>query len=115
MVKLLKGCGFKSIDVALNGDEGLRLVKMKPRAYGVILMDINMPVMDGITATEMIRNMGLDVPIIAMTANALQGDEESYLACGFNDYAAKPVDMRILLRKLLKWLESQSANGNTIA
>ena len=68
-------------------------------------MDINMPVMDGITATEMIRGMGLDVPIIAMTANALKGDEDSYLASGMNHYVAKPVDRRILLRALAKWLD----------
>jgi len=105
MVKLLKGFGFKNIDVALNGLEGLALVRTKPLAYGLILMDINMPVMDGIAATGKIREMGLDVPIIAMTANALKGDEESYLECGMSDYVAKPVDRRILLRTLLKWLQ----------
>ncbi|KFY95923.1 hypothetical protein V500_02608 [Pseudogymnoascus sp. VKM F-4518 (FW-2643)] len=105
MVKLLKGYGFKNIDVASNGKEGLELVQKAQLAYRLILMDINMPVMDGITATEMIRGMGLDVPIIAMTANALKGDEESYLASGMNDYVAKPVDRRILLRVLVKWLD----------
>ncbi|KFY04061.1 hypothetical protein V494_00416 [Pseudogymnoascus sp. VKM F-4513 (FW-928)] len=105
MVKLLKNSGFKNIDVALNGKEGVELMKTASVAYGLILMDINMPVMDGITATEKIREMGLDTPIIAMTANALKGDEELYLARGFNDYVAKPVDRRILLRKLAKWLE----------
>lgn len=105
MVKLLKGYGFKNIDVASNGKEGLELVQKAQLAYRLILMDINMPVMDGITATEMIRGMGLDVPIIAMTANALKGDEESYLASGMNDYVAKPVDRRILLRALVKWLD----------
>lgn len=68
-------------------------------------MDINTPVMDGITATGKIREMGLDIPIIAMTANALKGDEKLYLALGLNDYVAKPVDMSILLRTLAKWLE----------
>jgi osomolarity two-component system sensor histidine kinase TcsA len=105
MVKLLKSSGFKSITVALNGKEGVELVRTVPFAYGLILMDINMPVMDGITATDKIREMGLDIPIIAMTANALKGDEELYLARGLNDYVAKPVDRRILLRTLAKWLE----------
>lgn len=105
MVKLLKGFGFKNIDVALNGLEGVALVRTKPLAYGLILMDINMPVMDGIAATGKIKEMGLDVPIIAMTANALKGDEERYLECGMSDYVAKPVDRRILLRTLLKWLQ----------
>ncbi|KFY31354.1 hypothetical protein V493_01184 [Pseudogymnoascus sp. VKM F-4281 (FW-2241)] len=104
MVKLLKGYGFKNINVASNGKEGLEMVQKAPLAYKLILMDINMPVMDGITATEMIRGMGLDVPIIAMTANALKGDEELYLASGMNDYVAKPVNRRILLQALVRWL-----------
>ncbi|KFY32165.1 hypothetical protein V493_00454 [Pseudogymnoascus sp. VKM F-4281 (FW-2241)] len=105
MVKLLKNYGFKNINVASDGKEGFELVQSAPLSYKLILMDINMPVMDGITATEMIRGMGLDVPIIAMTANALKGDEESYLASGLNDYVAKPVDRKILLQALVKWLD----------
>lgn len=104
-VKLLKSSGFKNINVALNGKEGVELVKTAPIAYGLILMDITIPVMDGITATEKIREMGLDIPIIAMTANALKGDEESYLARGSNDYVVKPVDRRFILIALAKWLE----------
>jgi len=105
MVKLLKGFGFKNIDVALNGLEGLALVRTKPLAYDLILMDINMPIMDGVTATGKIRAMGLNLPIIAMTANALKEDEERYLKCGMSDCVAKPVDKRILLETLLKWLQ----------
>jgi osomolarity two-component system sensor histidine kinase TcsA len=105
MMKLLKGYGFKYINVASNGKEGLELVQKAPLAYRLVLMDINMPVMDGITATEMIRGMGLDVPIIAMTANALKGDEELYLASGMNDYVAKPVNRRTLLRALVRWID----------
>ena len=114
MVKLLKNYGFKHIDVALHGQEAVNIIKQKPLAYGLILMDINMPVMDGIAATKEIRKMGLDVPIIAMTANALKGDEEEYLAAGMNDYIAKPVERRGALRTLLKWLHggsSQWADG----
>jgi osomolarity two-component system sensor histidine kinase TcsA len=105
MVKLLKGFGFKHIDVALNGADAVKTIKTKPLAYGLILMDINMPVMDGIAATKQIRGMGLELPIIAMTANALKGDEEQYLGQGMDDYVAKPVDRRLLLRTMLKWLE----------
>lgn len=106
MVKLLKNYGFKHIDVALNGEEAITLIKRKPLTYGLILMDINMPVLDGIGATKEIRRMGLDVPIIAMTANALKGDEEKYLEVGMNDYIAKPVDRKVALRTLLKWLQT---------
>lgn len=114
MVKLLKNYGFKHIDVAVNGQEAVNIIKAKPLTYGLILMDINMPVMDGIAATQAIRNMGLEVPIIAMTANALKGDEEEYLSIGMNDYIAKPVERRGALRTLLKWLHggtSQWADG----
>lgn len=106
MVKLLKNYGFKNIDVALNGEEAITLIKRKPLTYGLVLMDINMPVLDGIGATQEIRRMGLDVPIIAMTANALKGDEEKYLEIGMNDYIAKPVDRKVALRTLLKWLQT---------
>ena len=105
MMKLLKGYGFKNINVASNGKEALELVQKAPLSYRLVLMDINMPVMDGITATEMIRGMGLDVPIIAITANALKGDEELYLASGMNDYVAKPVNRRTLLRALVRWID----------
>ncbi len=105
MVKLLKNYGFSSIDVASHGLEALNLIKSKPLAYSLVLMDINMPVMDGMKATEEIRGMGLDVPIIAMTANALKGDEERFLKQGMNDYVAKPVDRKGVLRVILRWLE----------
>ncbi|KFY41547.1 hypothetical protein V494_02931 [Pseudogymnoascus sp. VKM F-4513 (FW-928)] len=105
MMKLLKGYGFKNINVASNGKEALELVQKAPLSYRLVLMDINMPVMDGITATEMIREMGLDVPIIAITANALKGDEELFLASGMNDYVAKPVNRRTLLRALVRWID----------
>lgn len=107
MVKLLKNYGFKNIDVALNGEEAITLINRKPLTYGLILMDINMPVLDGIGATKEIRRMGLEVPIIAMTANALKGDEEKYLEIGMNDYIAKPVDRKAALRTLLKWLQHE--------
>jgi osomolarity two-component system sensor histidine kinase TcsA len=104
MVRLLRGFGFEKVDVACDGADGLRLVKQKPLAYSLILMDISMPVMDGVTATRQIRASGSSIPIIAMTANALKGDEEAYLAEGMNDYIAKPVDRRLLMQALLRWL-----------
>jgi len=104
MVRLLRGFGFEKVDVACDGADGLRLVRQKPLAYSLILMDISMPVMDGVTATRQIRASGSSIPIIAMTANALKGDEEAYLAEGMNDYIAKPVDRRLLMQALLRWL-----------
>jgi osomolarity two-component system sensor histidine kinase TcsA len=68
-------------------------------------MDISMPVMDGITATKQIRLLRQNIPIIAMTAHAMKGDEETYLAEGMNDYITKPVDRRLLINVLRRWLQ----------
>jgi osomolarity two-component system, sensor histidine kinase TcsA len=105
MLKLLKGFGFDRVDIALDGEQCVRLVKQKPLTYRLILMDINMPVLDGVGATMEIRKMGLNIPIIAMTANALKGDEEAYLAKGLDDYIAKPVDRPRLMKVLSTWLK----------
>jgi osomolarity two-component system sensor histidine kinase TcsA len=104
MVRLLRSFGFEKVDVAADGAEGLRMVTQKPLAYSLILMDISMPVMDGVTATKKIRTARHSMPIVAMTANALKGDEEAYLAEGMNDYIAKPVDRRLLMESLLRLL-----------
>ncbi|CAG7929605.1 unnamed protein product [Penicillium olsonii] len=106
MVKLLSTLGFQRVDAAWNGAEAVRMVKQKPLAYNVILMDINMPVMDGLTATEHIRRMNLDVPILALTGNALKGDAETYLSKGMNDYIAKPLHRQQLVDLLWKWCGS---------
>jgi osomolarity two-component system sensor histidine kinase TcsA len=106
MLKLLGTLGFERVDAAWDGAEAVRMVKQKPLAYNVILMDINMPVMDGLTATEQIRQLNIDVPIIALTGNALKGDAETYLAKGMNDYVAKPLHRQQLVDVLWKWCGS---------
>ncbi|KAJ5375860.1 hypothetical protein N7517_007866 [Penicillium concentricum] len=106
MLKLLSSLGFKRVDAAWDGAEAVRMVKQKPLTYNVILMDINMPVMDGLTATEHIRRMKLDVPILALTGNALKGDAEMYLAKGMDDYIAKPLHRQQLVDLLWKWCGS---------
>ncbi|KAJ5543740.1 hypothetical protein N7513_007248 [Penicillium frequentans] len=106
MIKLLSTLGFECVDTAWDGAEAVRLVKLKPLTYSVILMDINMPIMDGLTATERIRKMKLDVPIIALTGNALKGDAEIYMAKGMNDYIAKPLHRHQLVDMLWKWCGS---------
>jgi osomolarity two-component system sensor histidine kinase TcsA len=104
LVMILKGLGFTSIDTANNGAQALQLAKEHALVYDLIIMDINMPVLDGIAATEEIRRAGLRMPIIAMTANALKGDKDLYLAKGMNGYIAKPVDRQLLTSVILKWL-----------
>lgn len=104
MLKVLKSIGFEKVDTAWDGAEAVRLVKQKPLSYSAILMDINMPVMNGLDAASEIRDMKLDMPIIAMTGNALKGDSETYLANGMNDCVVKPVSRQQLVQTLLKWI-----------
>ncbi|HCS21835.1 MAG TPA: hypothetical protein DIW47_14970 [Bacteroidetes bacterium] len=90
-------------DMVTNGMEAVNAVKQKE--YDLILMDIQMPEMDGTEATRVIRSMkGEDCPhIIAMTANAMEGDRERYMAQGMDDYISKPIDFQHLKLTLLKY------------
>ncbi len=98
------------LDVAWNGQEALDILDSHDgAAYELILMDCQMPVMDGYTATKTIRSRKekfryQDIPIIAITANAMMGDKESCLEAGMNDFLTKPVDHELLEACLLKWL-----------
>ncbi len=90
-----------TVDAVADGAEAVHAVQTLP--YDLILMDIRMPVMGGIEATKRIRALDLPVancPIIAMTANAIRGDREEYLAAGMNDYISKPIDIRGLIEKI---------------
>lgn len=98
----LKG-KVKNIDLANNGREALE--KLGTTRYDIILMDIQMPVMNGIVATKKIREIedsivNVHIPIIAITANALSGDKEACLAAGMNDYISKPFQVEVLLQKM---------------
>ncbi|KAK4039888.1 hypothetical protein C8A01DRAFT_46707 [Parachaetomium inaequale] len=104
MLGMLRAIGFKNVGLASNGLEAVRMVRGKPAAYDMLLMDINMPIMDGNAATRDIRAAGILVPIVAMTAYALKGDRERCLEHGMNDYIAKPVDKKRLIKVLGKWL-----------
>ncbi|KAL4808022.1 Two-component system protein A [Aspergillus unguis] len=104
MLKLLHSLGFDRVDGAWNGAEAVRMIKQKPLSYDVVLMDVSMPVMDGLAATVRLREMGLNMPVIAITGNALRGDAETYIANGMNDYIGKPVRRDHLLGVLWKWI-----------
>lgn len=90
-----KGC---NIDLAVNGLEALNAYKKKK--YDIILMDIQMPVMDGVDALKAIREIekttGTYTPVIAITAHAVRGDREKFLAAGMDEYITKPVDKELL-------------------
>jgi CheY-like chemotaxis protein len=76
------------------------------KQYDMIFMDQMMPGKDGIQATEELRRMGFtEVPIIALTANAIEGSREMLLSKGFNDYISKPIDFKSLSAILEKWLK----------
>ncbi|MDC8773141.1 response regulator [Roseateles albus] len=101
--ELLEDAGAR-VDVAGDGQQAVDMLRADPQAYRVVLMDMLMPVMDGVTACLIIRNdLGLtDLPIVAMTANALASDRRDCLAAGMNEHIAKPFDVDKLLAMLLQ-------------
>ena len=102
-VGLLAKMGHRA-DVADHGGEAVSLVERCD--YDIVLMDVQMPVLDGIDATKAIRALPGpkgNVPIIAMTANAMAGDQERFLAAGMDDYVAKPIDRKRLSKVLDYW------------
>ncbi len=101
---MLKEAGFVA-DTADNGEIAVQMVRQNH--YDLVLMDMQMPVMDGIAATRTIRAnpARLDMPIIAMTANVLQDDRDMCLSSGMNDFIGKPIELNQLWETLLKWLQ----------
>ena len=97
-----------SIDCAENGEEALRMFSAAPDKYGMIFMDLQMPVMDGYQATERIRALDLPnaktIPIIAMTANVFKEDIEKCMKAGMNGHVGKPLDINEVLRQLEAYL-----------
>ncbi|MDR1979648.1 MAG: response regulator [Synergistaceae bacterium] len=103
------------VDVANNGEEAVEAVKNK--RYDLIFMDVQMPIMDGLEATKHIRGLpdcGVDrLPIVAMTAHAMQGDYDKSLAAGMNDHITKPIDVDELYGAFYKWAKvGMEARGN---
>lgn len=91
------------IETAENGIDVLDMLESNS-PYDVILMDVQMPEMDGLQATKMIRDAGNDIPIIALTAYAMEGDKEKFLSSGMNAYASKPVNIDELVMLINKYL-----------
>ena len=101
---ILKEAGF-IVDEAVNGKEAVEIIsKAYVGEYSMVLMDIQMPIMDGYEATKQIRNLSeralANIPIVAMTANAFAEEKKNALSCGMNAHVSKPIDVNILFKTI---------------
>ena len=112
--EMLQSCGLV-VEIAANGAIALAKILQSAEPYAAVLMDMQMPVMDGLDATREIRKLPQcsELPIVAMTANAMAGDRERCLDAGMNDHVAKPIDPDQLLRTLTRWIKPRSAAAVT--
>ena len=101
-----------NVEIAFNGKMAVDMVKSNPGRYHAILMDIQMPVMDGIEACKIIRQFEntQTLPIIAMTAHALDQERDHCFRVGMNDHISKPIDAQTLFNKLIRWLCPEMTN-----
>jgi len=101
---VLAGNGYE-VDVAFDGDEGLR--KATSRVYDLVLMDIELPGMDGLTVTRMLRSdpKTASTPIVALTANAMKGSEQEALAAGCSGYISKPIEVASFVQRISGFIE----------
>jgi signal transduction histidine kinase/DNA-binding NarL/FixJ family response regulator/HPt (histidine-containing phosphotransfer) domain-containing protein len=112
MKMMLSKCG---VDAVLTEDGNQAVQKASSQAFDLIFMDMHMPNMNGYEAVSVLRQQGDKTPIVALTANAMKGDEQACLEAGCNGYMAKPIDRRELLRVLAKYLPSRhEATGEVV-
>ncbi len=100
VTRLLKKNNFENIVVVENGEEAVNIARQEQ--FDLILMDMQMPIMNGFEATETLRNMPeyKDIPIIALTAFAMKGDRERCLEAGATDYISKPIDSKDFIERV---------------
>nr|WP_145550387.1 response regulator [Variovorax boronicumulans] len=113
--ELLRDAGF-AVDIADNGRMALDMVQARADrtpAYDLVLMDMQMPVMDGVTATRLLREdpRHAAMPVLAMTANAMQADRERCLQAGMQDFIAKPIEPDAMWQALARWLQPRAGLG----
>jgi len=100
------------VDIVANGREAVEAVRNVP--YDIVLMDISMPEMDGMTATREIRQLPGEennIPIVALTAHSLSGDKERFIEAGMNDYLTKPIDLSATLFCIARWTNSDKQDS----
>ncbi|TMB87553.1 MAG: response regulator [Chloroflexi bacterium] len=102
---VLVGNGFE-VDIAVDGDEGLH--KARSRVYDLVLMDVELPGMDGLTLTRMLKAdpKTAGVPIVALTANAMKGNEQEALAAGCSGYISKPIEVANFVQRISTYIEA---------
>jgi len=106
---MLTKAGYQ-VEVTNNGQEAVDKFTSSPEDFDLIFMDIQMPEMDGMEATQTIRSKGFDtIPIVAMTAHAMKGDREMCLEAGMDDYITKPIKREIVFEILERWIFNKEA------
>ncbi|MCH2181464.1 MAG: ATP-binding protein [Mariniblastus sp.] len=113
LLSIVLGEAGAMIETRENGQQALDRLQQGD-SVDVVLMDMQMPILDGYTATEQLRQLGFDKPIIALTANSMKGDEERCLAAGCNDYVSKPIDFDRLLEKLDRIFQDRLSCGESM-
>ncbi|MGZ3607772.1 MAG: response regulator, partial [Syntrophales bacterium] len=104
LVKIMLSKAGHRVELASNGQEAVDKLIRTDDPFDLIFMDIQMPVMDGLEATKIIRSRGYgDIPIIALTASAMEEDRISCLKVGMDDYVAKPVRTEVVKEVIEKW------------
>jgi two-component system sensor histidine kinase/response regulator len=102
---MLQKAGY-TVEVVDNGQRVVEAYCREPDKFDIILMDVEMPILDGLEATRRIRSDGHQIPIVAMTAHTMKGDREKCLAAGMNDYISKPIKRETVFKIIRKWYDT---------
>jgi CheY-like chemotaxis protein/HPt (histidine-containing phosphotransfer) domain-containing protein len=102
------------VDVAEDGQQAVQMLRQHAQNYDLVLMDVQMPVMDGFAATSLIRTeLRLDLPILAMTAGVMESERDKCLRSGMNGFIAKPIDVELMLSTILSYLPQLDGTKKT--
>jgi two-component system cell cycle response regulator DivK len=100
VVEILEARGF-IVHEAVNGEDALKMTEIED--YDLILMDIELPGLDGVEVTRILKSKNRNIPVVALTSYAMKGDRERFLSAGFNEYLSKPLDITDFLNRLDKY------------